>query len=120
MTRVVVATEGKDFGLGTILAKGALKPGREPIPVTIGFDPADLIGRATGFERNEETGEVSYDVEIHERIPRSVEQYGKFTVSGDQVDMTRRDGVPHCVSARVRGIAVLPIPGFLTDLFKKE
>ena len=62
--RKVVVVEGKLLPHGMMLAKGALKDPGKPVPVTMGYDHSTIVGKAVDFERNEETGEISFDIQF--------------------------------------------------------
>jgi hypothetical protein len=63
MTRHVVAYEGKKSIDGLLIQPGALRVIKDNIPVTPAFDYTQLIGSASDFQRNEETGELSMEIE---------------------------------------------------------
>lgn len=67
MSRHVIAFEGKPTVLPNIwLAKGCLymHPLSRAVPVTDGFQwEGPIIGRASDLQRNDETGEVSVEIE---------------------------------------------------------
>lgn len=65
MTRYVVAYEGKRAIDGFFVQPGALYLKRDIVPVTYSFDYTDVIGVARDLERNEETGEVSLEIEFN-------------------------------------------------------
>lgn len=61
MPRRVVAIEGKRTVDGRILMPGSIKFDKKSIPVTTdGY--YTVVGKATDFERNDETGEISLDI----------------------------------------------------------
>ena len=66
ITRKVVAFEGKPTVDGRLILPGALTVEYRPVVVTIGpvtaYDPNQIIGKAIDFERNDETGAISFDV----------------------------------------------------------
>lgn len=67
MSRHVIAYEGKRAIDGFFVQPGALYTKRDRVPVTVGFDfgvNESVIGVARDLERNEETGEVSMEVEF--------------------------------------------------------
>ena len=76
MTRRVVAFEGKPTMDRRLLLPGALTVESRPIPVTMGsvtsVSPHEIIGTAIDFERNEETGEISFDVTTDDELSEAL------------------------------------------------
>ena len=76
MTRRVVAFEGKPTMDRRLLLPGSLIVESRPIPVTIGtvtaVSPHEIIGTAIDFERNEETGEISFDITTEEELSENL------------------------------------------------
>lgn len=70
--RKVVAIEGKPMLNGRLLLNGSLEPAKDVIPVTCWMawsDPAgDVVGRATDFQRDSETGRISFEIEFSPRF----------------------------------------------------
>lgn len=64
MSRHVVVRENQHPFPGTFIAKGCFKVGdRAFIPVTYTDPSTGVIGRATDFQRNEETNQISFEIE---------------------------------------------------------
>jgi hypothetical protein len=62
MTRYVVAFEGKETEDHRIIDLGALIPRSNVLGVTDTSVPPNIVGTAVDFERNEATGELSFDI----------------------------------------------------------
>lgn len=72
MTRRLVLQEGVRHGDGRFVEVGALTPAEEWIPVTFG---EAIVGIATDFQRDEETGGLSFDLMIHTALHTDLENY---------------------------------------------
>jgi len=71
MPRRVVAIEGKRTMDGRLLKPGSITIKNKTIPVTTdGYHTA--IGKATDFERNDETGEISLDIITKYELPDDI------------------------------------------------
>jgi hypothetical protein len=62
--RKVVAYEGKPMHDGQMINSGALSAGSDRLPVTISFKHDNVIGWATDFQRDDETGEISFEIGV--------------------------------------------------------
>lgn len=71
MTRMIVAYEGIATSDGRFILPGALTSRASKIPVGL-KDINTLIGMAKDFERNPETGEISYDITTKEKVDYDV------------------------------------------------
>lgn len=68
MTRRVIAFEGKPTIDGRLILPGAITVDNESIPVTTDWYRT-TNGKATKFERNEDTGEISMDIWTSVEMP---------------------------------------------------
>lgn len=66
--RKVVAIEGRPTVDHRYIMPGALEPGSERLPVSLGFRWEEIIGIATDFQRNKETGEISFEIQYDPKI----------------------------------------------------
>jgi hypothetical protein len=105
MTRRVVATEGMEFMPGVFLRLGCLKPLVGEIPIFTGFDSA-ILGTARDFERNEETGEISFDLDFQEEI--DLELYDPSAYCTKVIER-RKENMRIILQATVTGIYLVPI-----------
>lgn len=64
--RYVAAIEGKPTKDGRLIVHGALTMEDEKIPVVRNFDQTQIVGVATDFQRDEDTGEISFEVSSEE------------------------------------------------------
>lgn len=60
----VVGFEGKPYPDGRFIVPGALTVEKCKIPVANGSDPREILGRASDFKRDPDTGELSFDIEL--------------------------------------------------------
>lgn len=63
--RKIVAIEGKLSVNKQIVNHGALEPGKDVLPVLCSGSYETIVGKARDFQRNDETGELSYEIEIN-------------------------------------------------------
>lgn len=63
MTRIVVAVEGVTMN-NCVILPGALRCEDDVIPVDWNGDKTRVIGKASQMERNEETNEISFEIEL--------------------------------------------------------
>lgn len=70
MTRRVVAIEGKTTRDGRLLLPGSIIMKKDVIPVM--DDGFIAVGKATDFERNDETGEISLDIITKDELPEGI------------------------------------------------
>lgn len=66
MPRHVVCYEGKHVFPGVFLERNAVVVKKERYPVIINFEAGEIVGVAKDFQRNEETGELSFDVRFRD------------------------------------------------------
>lgn len=85
MTRYVVAYEGKPMRDGRFIEKGALRVNRDFIPVTLGYNYSEIVGRASGFERDEETGAISFEIETAADVSEMVARMSANVFASDVV-----------------------------------
>jgi hypothetical protein len=118
MTRHVITIEG----VPTILPGVRLKPGSlwmksdKPVPVTTNFDHSSIIGFAKDLERNEETGEVSVDIDFRPgfELPKEEEEDYDFTFMAnelleEQIAATDEDEAYRLIlSAKLLQVAMVP------------
>ncbi len=109
--RKVVVKEGFDYPDRRHIEKGALTPHEHPwIPVVLANNFDTLVGRARGFERNEETGEISFDIEItHQGFDKVIDSADLFDawVSIYPFDIQANNHITHGVIRQIT-IALLP------------
>lgn len=81
MTRKVVATENQSPYPGVFFKPGCFKAGREGrMPICfMGYD-GGLFGSAEDFQRDEATGDISYDVKIRREILKTDPETGRTSV----------------------------------------
>lgn len=117
MTRHVIAKEGVPSLIPDLwLEKGSLwmNPD-ERLYVTMGFDWEHRpIGTALDLQRNEETGEVSVDIQLFQDIDLGDEEYDYsfWAMEFEERKVEATDDIPEhrlILKARVRGIAIVPI-----------
>jgi hypothetical protein len=121
MTRKLIAKEGILSEIpNTWLALGSLRIDYgAQLPVTVGFEfstISDIAGWAGDLQRDDETGEVTVEITLHNDAPIDVDNeeydytfYATEVVS-EQVKAT--DEVPAhrlITSARLRGVVIVPI-----------
>lgn len=75
MTRYRVAVEGKLDGDKYIMP-GAITWREGSVPVTVNFDPHNVIGSASKIERDEETGDISCEIEIIDEKWAEADRFG--------------------------------------------
>lgn len=116
MTRHVIAKEGMPSVLpDTWLDKGSLWiKDDERIYVTNSFDwEHEPIGFATDLQRDEETGEVSVDIQLlnGEEIDKDVFECSFWATQLEERQVEVTDDAPAyrlILKARIRGIAIVP------------
>lgn len=64
--RKVVATEGQHLFPGTFLERNAVVVKKDRYPVIINFEMGEIVGIAKDFQRDEETGELSFDIRFRD------------------------------------------------------
>lgn len=74
MTRIVVAREGEKIN-NCIIMPGALRCEDDVIPVDWNGNKDQLIGKASQMERNEETNEISFEIELREGFHLDLEDH---------------------------------------------
>lgn len=77
MTRKVVAIEGKQYLDGRLFLPGSLIPVDGSILVIKHFDVSisgskNMPGKATDFERNDDTGEISFNIIMRDELPEDL------------------------------------------------
>jgi hypothetical protein len=110
VTRHIVAYEGKAPFPGTFIEKGALKPADRPIMVYYGMsEPSTFIGKATDFQRDEETGAISFEIEFRDSfIPAEEDEFSAYV--GHVVSDIRND-VRYVTDGLIQGIQYIPFGG---------
>lgn len=68
--RHLVAIEGTSMRDGRLILPGALYVQEERLPVTFGFNYSQIKGYATDFKRNDETGEITFEIYTTEDLPK--------------------------------------------------
>lgn len=105
--RKVVAIEGKKTIDGRLLLPGSLESAdRAFIPVMVLAGEA-IIGTARDFERNEETGELSYEIKLLDRHYREDLERMNFHlfISPFESEM-REDGTMAVISGLIRSVSL--------------
>jgi hypothetical protein len=87
-SRYVVAYEGKPTIDKRVIEPGALTMPDHRVPVVRSFNYEDVIGYAEEFERNEETGEISVEVDLRPGV--KVDGLS-VTVFANDIQMERKD-----------------------------
>lgn len=64
--RKVVAIEGTHLFPGTFLERNAVVVKKDRYPVIVNFEMSEIVGIAKDFQRNEETGELSFDIRFRD------------------------------------------------------
>lgn len=100
MTRKIIAREGKPTVLpGIWLDKDAIKMEKDRVPVVHSFNYEEQAGWASDLKRDEETGEVSVEVEFFNKYSDYVldEELFRFTFAAhklEQHQVPATDSVP--------------------------
>lgn len=106
MTRRVVGYEGKETIDGRVLLPYALIPEGSSIDIGTTLETPDkivkIIGKAVDFERDEKTGEISFDILLREEPLGDLNAH--LVLSHVLCYATRNDGVMVIESAIIRGI----------------
>lgn len=107
--RKIVAFEGKKTDRWTMLKNGALTPFEGVIPVFVSFAHEErVIGAATAFQRNEETGEVSFELTLN--TDEYDIQNAKSSFYVDEAKAFKIDGVTTIEYAVIRSVCFLNPP----------
>jgi hypothetical protein len=78
MTRRVVATENQSPYPGVFFKPGCFKSGRDGrMPIYFQTYDGALFGSAEDFQRDEATGEISYDIKIQREISKTDPETGR-------------------------------------------
>lgn len=108
--RMVFCTEtDKPQPNGYVVMPGALYVEDEKLAVAASNSSHELLGYASDFERNEETGEISFNITVNASIDLDY-----FELSGFSTNLVTQNGGETnrnvVVSARIRMIYLVPIP----------
>lgn len=104
--RVVVAIEGKQYADGRIIMPGAIKCTDDKIPVSSNFDWSNIVGVASNMERNEETGEITMEIEFGDPIFKPERDTYEANVSLSDIDVDKTDGAFEVKDGRLRGVSI--------------
>lgn len=125
MTRIVVAREGENIN-NCIILPGALRCEDEYIPVDWNGDKSRIIGKASKMERNEETNEVSFEIELDPTM-RGLDlddNIGGFVYVAPfeaKQDALVRHAISEVVSGRIRQVSLQDLgPGAVFRLPKEN
>jgi hypothetical protein len=109
-----IATEGELWPDGkTVLAEDSLT-WRDPIPVTYGFDPAHLIGKASNIHRegNEIHATLELDSVWTKTMTESDEGRELFSLAYSVGHVEMVEGYHRTISkGQLRGVSVVPTNG---------
>lgn len=110
--RKPICIEGKEFaGMRTIAMPGSLYLDDKDtkIPITIGFDHGKLVGYATEFKRDIETGEVSMNLTIHPSFDLNLDEFDARVSLTDVMAAKGKDDPELTIinSARLREVSLI-------------
>lgn len=110
MTRKVVVTEGKEYPQG-VIQKGALEVHTDIIPILSSpySKQQELAGNAAGFERDDETGDISFDLDFFQKYTDEELKMYEITIEAFPIEITDDSVFTY---GRIRAILVIPLPGY--------
>lgn len=118
--RRVVFVEGQRLENGLTVAIGALTPRHSETPVIFQFGRDQTVGIAREFQRNGETGELSFDIQLdlwRDHVVGStlaIDCSALITVTNGRLD---DDGNMVILAGRIDAVNVAPTPYITKDEF---
>lgn len=111
MTRVIVAREGKAPFAGAFIERNCfvMQEGVEELWVVHPGDNYEPIGKARDFQRDEEAGTISFDIQLKNDFPIEEEH---FALYADHLIESRIGDVRHVHEATIRHVAYIPYAGY--------
>lgn len=79
--RKVVATEGKHLFPGTFLERNAVVVKKDRYPVMWNFEHSEIVGIAEDFQRDESTGELSFDIRFRDDVLSAILKDAEFSLT---------------------------------------
>lgn len=111
MTRVIVAREGTAPFAGTFIERNCFRmpEGRDHLWVVWAGADFEAVGKATDFERDEETGAISFDIVLTEDLPLEEQHLALYA---NKLIESRVGDIRHVHEAVIRQITYLPWGGY--------